>query len=300
MNRNLSILLVVISSMLVLSSCDSEKTVETKSGFSVIFHESNDGETPQEGEWMYFRYTERRNQDVVYALDESLPDAKFKVPGENSTDQSLRKYITEALLLMSPGDSVTMVMTYSEDYASIMQWGPGDTSYFDLRLTAVKDEESYQADLEAERQAQIELQQINAAKASELEAELKGYVDQYNAGTLSDIKTFPSGLKMHILTEGDGAMASQGDKVNVDYFGMLLDGTPFDNSIKRGTPFNFALGRQQVIAGWDEALSNVKEGTRAVIFLPPALAYGERGSPPTIPPNSELAFYIEFKSISKQ
>lgn len=299
MNRNFSILLMMVSSLLILSSCSSEKTSKTKSGFTVNFHESNEGPTPQEGEWMYFRYTERRNQDVVYALEESLPDAKFKVPAENSTDQSLRKYITEALLLMSPGDSVTMVLTYSDEYASIMQWGPGDTSYFDLRLTAIKDEESYQADLEAERQAQIELQKVNAEKADELESELKGYVDQYNAGTLSDLKTFPSGLKMYVLTEGDGNMASQGDRVNVDYFGMLLDGTPFDNSIKRGTPFNFALGRQQVIAGWDEALSNVKEGTRAVIFLPPALAYGERGSPPTIPPNSELAFFIEFKGISK-
>jgi len=299
MNRNFSILLFLLGGMLILSSCGSEKTSKTKSGFSVIFHESNDGATAQEGEWMYFRYTERRNQDVVYSLEENLPDAKFKVPGESSTDQSLRKYITEALLLMSPGDSVTMVMPYSDEYASIMQWGPGDTSYFDLKLTAVKDEESYQADLEAERQAQIELQKINAEKADKLEAELKGHVDAYNAGTLKDVKTFPSGLKMHILKEGDGAMAAQGDRVNVDYFGMLLDGTPFDNSIKRGTPFNFALGRQQVIAGWDEALSNVKEGTKAVIFLPSDLAYGERGSPPTIPPNSELAFFIEFHSISK-
>ena len=72
----------------------------------------------------------------------------------------------------------------------------------------------------------------------------------------------------------------------------------FDNSLSRGMPFSFALGRGMVIPGWDEGIALLKEGGKAFLFVPPALGYGEAGSPPVIPANSELIFYVELEKVN--
>lgn len=300
MRYNKVLFFTLLVALTILSACSSDsKKVSTSAGFNVVFHEQLNGPKAQTGEWLYFRYTERRNQEVVFSLPDNLPAQKFQVPADLTADLSMRRHVVEALTLMGVGDSATIIMPFSEEFASMMRWSEGDTAYFDLRLEAVKTDEEYKVDMEEERKLMMETQAKNQEKADALGAELKQYIDNYKMNKLSDIKTFPSGLKMYVLSEGDGQVASQGDQVMVDYYGMLMDGTTFDNSISRGTPFDFPLGRQQVIAGWDEALSNIKIGTKAVIFLPPSLAYGPNGAPPTIPPNAELAFYIDFIGIKK-
>jgi len=85
--------------------------------------------------------------------------------------------------------------------------------------------------------------------------------------------------------------------VGVNYYGTLMDGTRFDDSWSRGQDFSFPVGQSQVIKGWDEGVLNFPVGTKATLFIPYALAYGEAGSPPTIPAKSDLVFYIEVNSI---
>ncbi|KAK4404124.1 Peptidyl-prolyl cis-trans isomerase FKBP65 [Sesamum angolense] len=100
-----------------------------------------------------------------------------------------------------------------------------------------------------------------------------------------------NGLKKKLLKEGEGwENPDSGDEVEVHYVGTLLDGTQFDSSRDRGTPFTFKLGQGQVIKGWDEGIKTMKKGEKALFTIPPELAYGESGSPPKIPPNSTLQF----------
>ncbi|XWS47180.1 hypothetical protein CRYUN_Cryun14cG0131200 [Craigia yunnanensis] len=105
------------------------------------------------------------------------------------------------------------------------------------------------------------------------------------------------GLKKKLVKEGEGWHEPEsGDEVEVHYTGTLLDGTQFDSSRDRGTPFKFTLGQGQVIKGWDEGIKTMKKGENAIFTIPPELAYGDSGSPPTIPPNATLQFDVELLS----
>ena len=99
------------------------------------------------------------------------------------------------------------------------------------------------------------------------------------------------------ITIGEGKEVQSGDTVSVHYAGRLQDGAEFDNSKKRGAPFEFQVGGGQVIAGWEEGLIGMKVGGERVLVIPPEKAYGERGIGP-IPPNATLVFTIELLAIN--
>ena len=108
------------------------------------------------------------------------------------------------------------------------------------------------------------------------------------------VVSLPSGLQYQVLTAGNGASPKRSDSVKVHYQGTLLDGQVFDSSIQRGAPATFGLG--QVIPGWTEALQLMKTGDKWKLFIPPELAYGNRGMGP-IPPGSLLTFEVELLEV---
>lgn len=108
----------------------------------------------------------------------------------------------------------------------------------------------------------------------------------------------PAGLEIVDLKEGDGATASAGDTVTVDYVGVAQStGQEFDASWNLGQPFTFTVGQGAVIRGWDEGIPGMKVGGRRQLVIPPDLAYGEQGAPPDIGPNETLIFVVDLRSI---
>jgi FKBP-type peptidyl-prolyl cis-trans isomerase len=111
--------------------------------------------------------------------------------------------------------------------------------------------------------------------------------------------TTPSGLMIQDLAVGNGPIAEEGMTVIVNYTGWLTDGTKFDSSHDPGKqPLRFVVGAGNVIRGWDEGVQGMRVGGRRKLTIPPDLAYGERGYPGAIPPNSTLVFEIEFLGVA--
>ena len=110
-------------------------------------------------------------------------------------------------------------------------------------------------------------------------------------------KTLESGLRYldHIVGTGEAAVA--GKEVVVHYSGYLADGTKFDSSHDRGTPFVFVLDQGRVIKGWDEGVAGMQKGGKRTLIIPPDLGYGERGAGGVIPPNATLMFEVELLDI---
>jgi FKBP-type peptidyl-prolyl cis-trans isomerase FklB len=114
--------------------------------------------------------------------------------------------------------------------------------------------------------------------------------------TKEGIVELESGLQYEVITDGDGAKPGAADQVTTHYHGSLLNGTVFDSSVERGEPASF--GVNQVIAGWTEALQLMNTGSKWRLFIPPNLAYGDRGAGQAIGPHATLIFEVELLSIN--
>src|ERR1700728_4610090 len=110
------------------------------------------------------------------------------------------------------------------------------------------------------------------------------------------VKT-PSGLIYWDIRVGNGDVAKEGSHVRVHYTGSLTNGKKFDSSVDAGKPFDFTIGNGEVIKGWEEGITGMKVGGKRQLRIPPDLAYGAEGSPPTIPPNATLIFDIQLLGV---
>jgi FKBP-type peptidyl-prolyl cis-trans isomerase len=113
------------------------------------------------------------------------------------------------------------------------------------------------------------------------------------------VVTLPNGVAYWDLAIGTGKVAVKGSKLKVHYTGWLLEeGAKFDSSYDRNTPLAFTLGEGSVIKGWEIGVAGMKVGGKRQLRIPPELAYGYRGQPPTIPRNSYLIFDVELLEVN--
>lgn len=138
--------------------------------------------------------------------------------------------------------------------------------------------------------------EIEAQREAEKRAAAEAFRKEVDTARAEATRT-ESGLMYVVLREGTGEKPVQGATISTHYTGYLEDGTKFDSSRDRGTPFVTPIGVGRVIGGWDEAFLDMRVGEQRRLIIPPELGYGERGYPNLIPPNATLVFDVELIDI---
>jgi FKBP-type peptidyl-prolyl cis-trans isomerase FkpA len=164
---------------------------------------------------------------------------------------------------------------------------------YKIKVKRIFDEAGYQVYTDSMTVAMQARFEAGQTRVSELEKFTQEKLKEYKSGKLN-MYTSESGLGLIVFEAGKGEKFVNGDIVNTHYYGFLEDGTMFDNSFSRGKPMNFTLGNKNVIPGWEEGFTYLQRKSKAMLVIPPDLAYGQE-MVGTIPPGSTLYFYLEIQ-----
>lgn len=235
--------------------------------------------------------------DVVSLLYQlSLKDSVLvsTIPIQELVQESIYKGdVYSAIRMLHVGDSATFILNADTFFHYMGGSNPFDKKelYFTFKMTELMPKAEVDAIMQAQEEQYNEY--IAQARAAE-DSLMQNYIAK------NKIKVAPTASGLYFISKkaGKGVQATAGKKVSVHYVGKLLDGTEFDNSVKRGEPIEFVLGQGQVIPGWDEGIAMMKEGEKAVLLIPSKLAYGERGNQ-AIPPCAPLVFDVELVKVGE-
>lgn len=205
--------------------------------------------------------------------------------------------VQDLLELMSIGDSARLYYPVDSFPTKPPRLKDFKEVTYDLVVVDVfETEEELQTYMTAEREKVNAPLKEAQSREKEVADAMAVFYDSFKRGEKDALwQTTPTGLKYIVLEKGpSGLKANPGQIVRVSYYGFLVkDGSLFDNSYKRGDTYDFPVGKAQVMKGWDEAFALLGKGDKAVLYVPTALAYGERGFPGFIGPNEDLLFYVE-------
>lgn len=292
MNYNLIVGLLAI---LFFASCAKDNEGMTSNGFKYKVLPEGSGVKPEKGDYIFFHVDMISDGEVQFDSRLQGQETALQLTDE-AKGNIINRAMNECLAHVSEGDSMIMYVNIDSLRAAGMAL-PDSTKElaYRLRITDILDEEEYIAKQNA---IQAEQQEKAAAIMQQL-PQIESFVQETYQYIVSgrgreDIKTTDSGLQYIVHEKGTGEKLEPGDMATVQYYGILKEnGKEFDNSWKRGAPFSFALGRGQVIPGWDEGVSLLNKGDKVTLIIPSHLGYGAAGSPPVIPENADLIFYIE-------
>lgn len=276
------------TALLAIWGCEEEKIQLTDSGYKYVTCVDLEGNPGAPSDWIFIHA-------VTRAGDEILEDTRERgdaVPIQLSPDpmQQAGNPFQDVLAMMSIGDSIQLEYPLDSIQAPPPDVPEGVTALtYELKVVDIMGPQEFQ-------EWRSEQMSKNRAKVEEVEALVAGIYADYKAGNL-DIQRTESGLGYVIHEEGNGRTAELGQVVDAQYFGILdATGESFDNSYQRGQPFSFQIGMGMVIPGWDEGFAILSPGSKATLFVPSKLGYGERDSE-AIPANSDLIFYVEMLGI---
>jgi FKBP-type peptidyl-prolyl cis-trans isomerase len=308
--RHLSILgLVVISAAFIIFSCNSGAYQKTKSGLVYRIEKKGNGPKLKYGNYIKFHLK-------VFLKDSLTFNSYGDMPKFSNVDSVGGGYdITEVFPLLHVGDSVLVVQTIdtilklmgktSIDNKTIDSVVPGfkkgdKINYHIVILEKYENVAEYQAAMmkESEAMRMKELAEMEVQKPKDI-AEIERYLKEKNINaTKTSMGTF-----VEIIKPGQSPLPDSGKLVSVKYTGMNFKGKKFDSNVDstfgHTDLLEVALGQMRLIQGFEDGLKLVGKGGKARIYIPSALAYGKRGSPPTIEPNENLIFEIEVVDIKQ-
>lgn len=290
----------MLVSTVSMVSCQ-KRTETTSDGIEYTYIEEGE-EKPKNGEFVIYHYTAKTESDSVF-----LSSYDFPTPGymqySDSTDQEVTG-INEIFQGLKKGDSIVVKSTAEKIF------GPGlppfltNDQNISLSIGVV--------DVLQEAVFQDYFNDLyTASQGKQTEKDIKIIEDYIAENNLNAIKT-ESGLFYVIEEEGNGPEVDKGDNISVNYTGYVVDGSIFDTSLedvaranntfneaRPYAPLEIEVGAGSVIAGWDEGLQYLREGSKAKLLIPSTLGYGERQVSEEIKANSVLIFDVEVTQVKK-
>jgi FKBP-type peptidyl-prolyl cis-trans isomerase len=235
---------------------------------------------------LHFTVSSIEGKQIFSSMDRPEPlkfqfGQKFDTPG-----------LEEAVGTMKKGSKAKIIVPSSMAFGEMGRGNvvpPYATLVYDVQIVDVQSKADYEKE-------QAELKKKEAQKQEAAKKDESVLRQKYLQDNKITVKPTASGLYYIEKVKGTGVQAVAGKKVKVHYRGTLLNGKQFDSSIGK-EPYSFTLGRQQVIAGWDEGIAMMKKGGKATLIVPSALAYGERGNGEDITPFSTLVFEVELVDV---
>lgn len=264
------------------SQCKKENEAVTKHGFKYMLFKQGKGDLIKAG-------------DITYLAAQLIHVTK---DGKDSIIIDTRTNPTPFEFVMPPDSQVTQA-TPIVDILPLMR--VGDSAIVFQSMDSIKNKEPFMKDWKFIKHSFKVLQVMNEADRKaiqDLEPGVEKTIQQdladMKGGKLSNLKTSENGVQVLVHEPGTSTGLKEGEPVKVYYYGVTKnDGKMFDSAFKKGAPFTFTLGRGEVIRGWDEGIALLNKGAKATIFIPSKLAYGEKGIPGFIEPNSDLVFYVQ-------
>lgn len=259
------------------------------SGLYYIETQKGNGQKPRTGDYgkLHFKVSTIDGNVLYSSFDQGEP-----MMWESGKDFD-NKGVTEALSLMSKGTKASIIVPSSLAFGEQgrgQMVPPFTTLLYDLELTDIMTKAQFEKEKAQKEKEAAEVKE--KAKREEL-TNLQKYI-QTNKISVTPTST---GLYYIETKKGTGEQATAGKTVQVHYTGTLLNGTKFDSSFDRDKPFEFVLGQGQVIPGWEEGISMMKEGGKAKLIIPSKLGYGENGQGSRIPPSATLIFEVELIDV---
>ncbi len=282
------ITLFFAAAFLAIWGCEEEQIQLTDSGYKYVSCVDLEGNPGAPSDWVFIHAVTRAGEEIL----EDTRDRGDAVPIQLAPEamQQSRNPFQDVLSMMSIGDSIQLEYPLDSIQAPPPDVPEGVTALtYELKVIDIMGPDEFQ-------EWRSQQMSKNREKVEEVEALVAGIYTDYKAGNL-EVQRTESGLGYVIHEEGNGRTAELGQVVDAQYFGILdATGESFDNSYQRGQPFSFQIGMGMVIPGWDEGFALLSPGTRATLFVPSNLGYGERDSQ-AIPANSDLIFYVEMLGI---
>ncbi len=283
-NNSYWVLLMAVS-ILVACESSSQKMEETDLGTKVNFVKRGeaDGLNDQSILRLNMKFTTSTGGVIIETEDDNPFFIEYREDTANVGGQ-----FQSVLEILSVGDSCTFEIPASDVFLKTFRQPIVPDSIDAASLMKFEVGVAEQLTREQFQERSRELQAAAAAKQLDIE---NATIDQYLADNNVTATTTESGLRYAVLEEGNGPIPEQGQRVNVKYAGRFMEsGAQFDAG-----EYAFILGRGEVIRGWDEGISYLPVGTKAVLYIPSPLAYGRGGR--GIPPNSILIFDVEVLEI---
>lgn len=265
---------------------------EVSNGLLMRIWKDAKGEAPQIGDFITLHTQAHVGDSILFSSRQANNNEAFELQVRPA--QQPRFDLMDGFTLLSTGDSATFripldtILTMGAPELPWMKKGAG--MWFDQDVVIVKQKK--QADAFKEKAQKGRAQMITDSIAIN---------NHLKAKNITGAKRHPSGLYYKMIKVGTGDTAKAGQKVSVKYTGKTLEGKTFDSNVdsafKHVEPFSFTLGQGQVIPGWDIGVSLLKKGSKATLYIPSPMAYGERSPSPDIPKNGILIFDVEVTDI---